>query len=156
MADQPSGGLNAPAVSGTAMATTPPVAQGTNAGVIPPDSAASKASSGSHDIVEADTVEKAMGDLLDQVQGQTNFPVSPPGTKLSSTLTYDVAAWLSVKVHGKWILFDGFELTDIGLKVALSKSTGSNGLWLQILMQPPLPLPRWVFGLATWTDIAMG
>lgn len=76
---------------------------------------------------DANDVEKAMGDLLDQVHDQTDFPVDVPGTKPSQSMTYNVAAQLSVQVHSKWKLFDGCELTDVSLSLAVSKSTQSRG-----------------------------
>ena len=79
---------------------------------------------GGHD---ADTVESAMGNLLDNVQEHIDFPLDSPGSKPSTSMMYDIAAKLSVEVHSNWRLFDGFELTEVGLSVAISKTTRSKG-----------------------------
>ena len=76
----------------------------------------------------ADMIEKVMGELLDRVQAQTDFPVDKPGTKPSTSMTYSVAAQLSVAVRLGWKLFDNFELTDVRLSLAVTKTTHAGGV----------------------------
>jgi hypothetical protein len=89
---------------------------------------------------QADRVEKAMGDLLDQVQDQTSFPVDTPGSKPSTSSTYNVGAHLHLNIRANWVLFDGFELTNVKLGLAVSKRTHANGRPSQSLCSSPRSL----------------
>ncbi|KAH6608209.1 hypothetical protein Trco_004522 [Trichoderma cornu-damae] len=75
-------------------------------------------------------VEKAMGDLLDQVHDQTSFPVDTKADKPSATLKYSVGAHLTLDIAASWVLFEGFELTNIRLGLAVSKTTHSDAAFM--------------------------
>ena len=76
---------------------------------------------------EADSIEETMGKMLDQVNQETAFPLAKAGDKPSTTLTYSIAAQLSVEIQTKWTLFEGFDLTNVKLEVAVSKRKGNRG-----------------------------
>ncbi|TGJ85771.1 hypothetical protein E0Z10_g2974 [Xylaria hypoxylon] len=88
---------------------------------------------GTPDDDNVDTIEKAMGRLLESAQQQTGFPLDTRGAEQSASVTYDVSAELSVHIRSTWKLLQGFELTGIKLSLAVQKTTHSSASIMIVL-----------------------